>query len=353
MKIVVLAGGTSTERDVSLCSGSNIYHALKARGHQVILLDVYLGYETKEPVSENLFLEAIDWTKDIQGISESHPDLTHLKDLREDGGKSMFGPNVLTLCNMADIVFIGLHGANGEDGRVQAAFDLMGIPYTGTGYLSSALAMDKSISKQFFVKYGIPTPAGITLKNGEKVDPSSIRYPCMVKTTCGGSSVGVYRVDHPSDLEQALVAAYSFADDVIIEQFISGREFSVGVIDGKALPVIEMAPLQGFYDYRNKYQPGSTIETCPAELDAELTKEMQHYAELVCQVLGITSYARIDFVMDTKDASIFCLEANTLPGMTPISLLPQEAAAAGMSYEDLCEKIIEVSLTKADMRKEG
>lgn len=346
MKIVVLAGGTSTERDVSLSSGSNIYHALKARGHQAILLDVYLGYETEESLSESLFQEDIDWTKDIQGISESHPDLSHLKELRKDGGRSLFGPNVLALCNMADIVFIGLHGANGEDGRIQAAFDLMGICYTGTGYLSSALAMDKSISKQFFVRAGIPTPNGITLKNGEYVAPSSIQYPCMVKTTCGGSSVGVYRVDQASDLEEALKEAYSFADDVIVEQFISGREFSVGVIDGKALPVIEMAPLQGFYDYKNKYQPGSTIETCPAELNPKLTKQMQHYAEIVCEVLKIESYARIDFVMDAEDSSIYCLEANTLPGMTPISLLPQEAAAAGMSYEDLCEKIIEVSLSK-------
>jgi len=353
MKIVVLAGGTSTERDVSLSSGSKIYKALKARGHQAILLDVYLGYETEEPVTEALFSADIDWARDIQGISESHPDLSHLKELRRDGGRSMFGPHVLALCEMADIVFMGLHGANGEDGRIQAAFDLMGIKYTGTGYLSSALAMDKSVSKQFFVSAGIPTPAGITLKNGEDVDPASISYPCMVKTTCGGSSVGTYRVERPEELPQALKDAYAFADDVIVEQFISGREFSVGVIEGKALPIIEIAPLEGFYDYKNKYQPGSTIETCPADLEPDLTAKMQHYAEMVYEALKMEAYARIDFMLDTADQSIYCLEANTLPGMTPTSLLPQEAAVIGMSYEDLCEKIIEVSLAKGKHKEEA
>lgn len=346
MKIVVLAGGTSTERDVSLSSGSKIYYALKARGHQSILLDVYLGLDTKEPVTEALFESPVDWAKDIQAISESHPDLSRLKEQRRDGGRSMFGPNVLALCEMADIVFLGLHGANGEDGRIQAAFDLMGIRYTGTGYLSSALAMDKGLSKQLFREAKIPIPEGISLKNGQSVDPGTIPYPCMVKTVCGGSSVGTYRVDHPEDLANVLADAYTFGEDVIVEQFISGREFSVGVIDGKALPVIEIAPLEGFYDYKNKYQPGSTIETCPAELSGELTSRLQDYAEQVFKALKLTSYARIDFMMDSATQSFYCLEANTLPGMTPTSLLPQEAAVVGMSFEDLCERLIEVSLAR-------
>ena len=148
----------------------------------------------------------------------------------------------------------------------------------------------------------------------------------------------------PEELKKALDDAFAFGDDVIVEQYISGREFSVGVIDGKALPVIEIAPLQGFYDYKNKYQPGSTIETCPAELSPELTEKMQRYAEMAFEALGMRSYARMDFMMDAADQSIYCLEANTLPGMTPTSLLPQEAAVLGMSFEDLCEKLIEVSL---------
>ena len=345
MKIVVLAGGTSTERDVSLSSGSKIYYALKACGHHAILLDVYLGLETEAPVTDALFESPVDWAEDIQAVSESHPDLSNLKNQRKDGGRSMFGPNVLALCELADIVFLGLHGANGEDGRIQAAFDLMGIRYTGSGYLSSALAMDKSLSKQLFREAGIPAPAGISLKYGQTVDPASVPYPCMVKPVCGGSSVGDYRVDRPEALPGALQEAYTFAEDVIVEQFITGREFSVGVIDGKALPVIEIAPIQGFYDYKNKYQPGSTIETCPADLSAELTLQLQTYAEQVFEALKLTSYARIDFMMDTQDQSFYCLEANTLPGMTPTSLLPQEAAAVGMSFEALCEKLIAVSLS--------
>ena len=344
MKIVVLAGGTSTERDVSLISGSNIYRALKKKGHEAILVDLYLGYEGALPVNEDLFTADVEWDKDVTAISAEQPDLSHLKELRKDGGKSLFGPNVLTLCNMADIVFLGLHGANGEDGRVQAAFDLMGIPYTGTGYLSSALAMDKSLSKQLFRAAGIPTPKGITAKNGQQIDPASVPYPCMVKTTCGGSSVGTYRVEKPEELQQALDDAYSFGDDVIIEQFVSGREFSVGVVDGKAYPIIEIAPIHGFYDYKNKYQAGSTIETCPADLPADLTRSMQHYAEMVFEALGMRSYARMDFMLDTETLEMYCLEANTLPGMTPTSLLPQEAAALGMSFEDLCEELIRVSL---------
>lgn len=344
MKIVVLAGGTSTERDVSLISGSNIYRALKKKGHEAILVDLYLGYEGALPVNEDLFKADVEWDKDVTAISAEQPDLSHLKELRKDGGKSLFGPNVLTLCNMADIVFLGLHGANGEDGRVQAAFDLMGIPYTGTGYLSSALAMDKSLSKQLFRAAGIPTPKGITAKNGQQIDPASVPYPCMVKTTCGGSSVGTYRVEKPEDLPKALDDAYSFGDDVIIEQFVSGREFSVGVVDGKAYPIIEIAPIHGFYDYKNKYQAGSTIETCPADLPADLTRSMQHYAEMVFEALGMRSYARMDFMLDTETLEMYCLEANTLPGMTPTSLLPQEAAALGMSFEDLCEELIRVSL---------
>ena len=344
MKIVVLAGGTSTERDVSLISGSNIYRALKKKGHDVILVDLYLGYEGALPVNEELFKADVEWDKDVTAISAEQPDLSHLKELRKDGGKSLFGPNVLTLCDMADIVFLGLHGANGEDGRVQATFDLMGIPYTGTDYRSSAIAMDKSLSKQLFRMAGIPTPKGITAKNGQQIDPASVPYPCMVKTTCGGSSVGTYRVEKPEDLPQALDDAYSFGDDVIIEQFVSGREFSVGVVDGKAYPIIEIAPIHGFYDYKNKYQAGSTIETCPADLPKELTKKMQHYAEMVFEALGMRSYARMDFMLDTETLEMYCLEANTLPGMTPTSLLPQEAAALGMSFEDLCEELIRVSL---------
>ena len=345
MKIVVLAGGTSTEREVSLSTGNGVYKALKEKGHEVVLIDLYLGYET-DLLPETLFAQQTNCCGQILKISEQCPDLNALKSLRKDGGRSIFGPNVLTLCEQADIVFMALHGANGEDGRIQAAFDLMGIRYTGTDYLSSAISMDKGITKQFFRAHNVPTPKGITLKKGQAFDPADVGFPCMVKTCCGGSSVGVYKVENETALTDALKDAYSYENEVVIEQFVKGREFSVGVIEGKALPVIEIAPLVGFYDYKNKYQAGSAVETCPAVLTPEQTKEMQSYAEAAYASVGMQSYARFDFMMDEATGAMYCLEANTLPGMTPTSLLPQEAAAIGMSYPDLCEHIIAVSMKK-------
>lgn len=335
MKVVVLAGGTSTERDVSLISGSGIYRALKKNGHQVILLDVYLGYEGE---TEGIFEREYDWAENISAISEQNPDLNQIKAMRPDGAKNFFGPKVLSLCQEADAVFMALHGANGEDGKIQACFELMGIPYTGTDFVSAAMAMDKGITKDIFKAYDIPTPVGIRLKKGEE-ESEKVPFPCIVKACCGGSSVGVCIARDENEYEAAKEEAFRYDNEAVIEQFIEGREFSVGVMDGKALPVIEIAPKQGFYDYKNKYQAGSTVETCPAELTPEQTERMQNIAERVFGALRLKNYARMDFMMD-KDGNMYCLEANTLPGMTPMSLLPQEAAAIGMSYEELCEKIL-------------
>lgn len=340
MKIVVLAGGISTERDVSLSSGAMIYRALKKRGHQVILLDVYLGYEGED--SDRLFEKDEDWAKEISSVSETNPDIEQIKALRADGDKNFFGPGVIPLCQAADVVFLALHGENGENGKIQACFDLMGITYTGTDYVSSALCMDKELSKEIFTCHRIPTPESFSLKKGERErNPAS--FPCIVKACCGGSSVGVSIAFKQEDYPKALSEAFAYDDRVIVEQYIKGREFSVGVIDGKALPVIEIAPLQGFYDYKNKYQAGSTIETCPAQLSEEKTREMQGYAEKAFQALRLKNYARMDFMMG-QEGDIYCLEANTLPGMTPTSLLPQEAAAIGMDFEELCEKILETAV---------
>lgn len=340
MKIVVLAGGTSTERDVSLISGKNIYKALKEKGHQVVLLDVYLG--CKMDGVDDIFSLDVDWAREIKQIGESAPNLEEVKKLRTDGGKSFFGPNVLSICDQADVVFMGLHGANGEDGRIQATFDLLGIKYTGSNYVGATLSMDKGISKRIFAKENIPTPQGITYRKGQEM-PTQILFPAVVKTCCGGSSVGVYMVNNETELEKALSDAFTYEDEVVIEQYIKGREFSVAVIDGAALPVIEIEPKAGFYDYKNKYQAGATVETCPANLSEELTKKMQEYAVAAFHALYLSSYARMDFLME-EDGSMYCLEANTLPGMTPTSLMPQEAAQIGLTFGDLCEKLIEVSM---------
>lgn len=343
MKIVVLAGGISTERDVSLSSGTGIYRALKEKGHQVILVDVFLGIS--EEVSEDIFTSDKDWTADIRGISEKNPDISQIIAMRPDYRKSFFGPHVIEVCQMADITFLALHGAEGENGKIQACFDLLGICYTGTDHISSAMAMDKAIAKELFIQNGIPTPAGIHLKKGAE-DPMCVPFPLVVKCCNGGSSIGTVIVQDPKDYEAAKKEAFLYDNEIIVEQYIKGREFSVGVVDGKALPVIEIAPISGFYDYKNKYQAGSTIETCPALLPAEISGRMQVYAEQVFRALRLKNYARMDFMM-REDGYVFCLEANTLPGMTPTSLLPQEAAAIGLSYGDLCEWLIEISLRDA------
>ena len=173
----------------------------------------------------------------------------------------------------------------------------------------------------------------------------NLHLPCIVKPCCGGSSIGVTIVRDAAEFKAALDEAFRWENELVIEEFIEGREFSVGVIEGKALPVIEIAPIQGFYDYKNKYKAGSAVETCPAELPEEVSAQMRHYAEEVAKVIGLDTYSRSDFLLD-KDNKMYCLEANTLPGMTPTSLLPQEAAVVGVNFNELCEKLIEISMKK-------
>lgn len=348
MKIVVLAGGLSTERDVSFKTGEMVTKALRENGHQVILLDVFMGYSDKEEDLTGIFDRAEEVSVKVSSIPETAPDLEKVKAQRKDQSDNFFGPNVIELCRMADIVFMALHGENGENGKIQAAFDLFGIRYTGTGYLGSALAMNKGMAKQLFLENGIPTPRGTSLKRGEdaaKIETCGIHFPCVVKPCSGGSSIGVSIVHDKAEYEQALKEAFRWENELVIEEYVKGREFSVGVIDFQALPIIEIAPVEGFYDYKNKYKAGSTVETCPAELSEQITKEMQGYAEKVAEVLGLNTYSRTDFLLDAED-HIFCLEANTLPGMTPTSLLPQEAKVTGVDFNQLCEKLIESSMRK-------
>ena len=348
MKIVVLAGGLSTERDVSFKTGEMVTKALRENGHQVILLDVFMGYSDKEEDLTGIFDRAEAVSVKVAAIPETAPDLEKVKAQRKDQSDNFFGPNVIELCRMADIVFMALHGENGENGKIQAAFDLFGIRYTGTGYLGSALAMNKGMAKQLFLENGIPTPRGTSLKRGEdaaKIENCGIHFPCVVKPCSGGSSIGVSIVHDKAEYEQALKEAFRWENELVIEEYVTGREFSVGVIDFQALPIIEIAPVEGFYDYKNKYKAGSTVETCPAELSEQITKEMQGYAEKVAEVLGLNTYSRTDFLLDAED-HIFCLEANTLPGMTPTSLLPQEAKVTGVDFNQLCEKLIESSMRK-------
>ena len=346
MNIVVLAGGTSTERDVSLVSGMGVYKALKENGHNAILLDVFLGIDEVPETINSIFSIEKDWAKEIKSVANDAPDISEIKKQRKDQSNVFFGPNVLEICKVADIVFLALHGDCGENGKVQAAFDLLDIKYTGTDYFSSALAMDKAITKSIFIENNIKTPEGFVVKKEDTDNIPVPKLPAVVKVCNGGSSVGVYIVNTEDEYLKTIDKAFAYEDKVLVEQFIKGREFTDCVIDGTALPVVEIAPKEGFYDYKNKYQAGAAVETCPADISDELTAVIQEEAVKAYKALRIKTYARMDFMQDEATGKIYCLEANTLPGMTPTSLIPQEAKAIGKSYNDLCEWIINISLAK-------
>ena len=342
MRVVVLAGGISTEREVSIVSGTLVCQALREKGHQAILLDVFFGNDKID--MNNIFPDEYDIDDNVAYIKSFNDQMDTVKQQRLD----FFGQNVIAVCQAADIVFLALHGEQGENGKVQAAFDLHGIKYTGSGYLSSALAMDKGLTKKLFAINGIPTPIGIVLEkdnHSANITNCQMNFPVVVKPCCGGSSVGVTIVEDQASYEKAVQYAFTYEDEVVVEQYINGREFSVGIVDHEAYPVIEIAPLEGFYNYQNKYSAGATVETCPANLTKEQSEEMQSYALKGVDVLYIDGYARLVFMMN-EAGQMFCLEANTLPGMTPTSLLPQEAQVLGIDYPTLCEKLIAVSLKK-------
>jgi D-alanine-D-alanine ligase len=263
---------------------------------------------------------------------------------RGKDSKSRIGDNIIQVCRAADIVFMALHGADGEDGKIQALFELEGIKYTGTGSLGSAIAMNKGVAKQIFQQNNILTPVGIVVTKGAK-PYDNVGFPCVVKPRSGGSSVGTSVVNDISEYEKALELAFQVEDNAIVEQYISGRETDVGVIDGRALPPIEICPKTGFYDYKNKYQSGMTDEYCPADFDKQTTEKLKKAAVDVYNALMLEVYARMDFIVD-KDGKVWCLEANTLPGLTPMSLMPQEAAADGLDYDAFIAEIVSRSMKK-------
>ncbi|MBQ1821638.1 MAG: D-alanine--D-alanine ligase [Clostridia bacterium] len=342
MKIVVLAGGLSPERDVSFSSGTMAANALLSLGHQAILVDLFFGLPDWDGKTD-LFAGAEKLPP--YRVSESEPDLDSLRLSRKEGFNDYIGLNVPELCEQADIVYMALHGDCGENGKLQAFFDERGIRYTGSGAEGCRNAMDKWISKQLFLQAGIKTPRGTLLHAGDAIDPESLPLPCVVKPCNGGSSIGVSIVKERRDLYDALKLAFSMERSILVEEYVKGRELSCGVLGDIALPPIEIIPLHGFYDYRNKYQAGAAREVTPAEISPEATERIQSIALAVFRLLGLSVYGRVDFLL-TESGDAYCLEANTLPGMTPTSLLPQEAAVVGYSYEQLCDTIISMSLDK-------
>ena len=346
MKIVVLCGGLSNERDVSISSGTCAARALASVGHQVVLIDLFLGYTGPFNDPSEVFTGDMERFGKAM-IGTDSPDLKEIIALREDS-RVRVGPNVLTLCRAADIVFLALHGEEGENGQVQALLDLYGIKYTGSGYLGSAAAMNKEMSKALFHAGGILTPRGITLSKGE-APYADVGFPCVVKPCSGGSSVGTSIVRTSAAYSAALALAFQYENRVIVEKYIHGRELTVGVMDGVAMPVIEIIPKSGFYDYKNKYQAGATEELCPAPIGDAATRRVQRLAVEVGKALLIDTYYRVDFLWDTESDEMYCLEANTLPGLTPTSLIPQMARTEGISFAELCERIIQVSLKKYEV----
>jgi len=342
MKIVVIAGGLSPERDVSLSSGSMIANALIENGHSVCLLDSYEGAHNP---FESLFFDLRSGKRYYYAVPRHEPDLNQL--IAESGnGGTLVGPNVIDICRTADLTFLALHGDIGENGKLQAVFDVFGIKYTGTGYKGSLLAMDKDVSKQLMVKNNILTPPWILVHtDSERLFDGieTVGFPCVIKPCGCGSSVGVTMARSAEDLKPALESVKKYDHYALIEKMIEGRELSVGILGSQALPAIEIIPNEGFYDYKNKYQPGLTKEICPAGIPGETMDHLKETALLVHKTLCLRGYSRIDFMLDAAGEA-YCLEANTLPGMTPTSLLPQEAAAVGISYAGLCEKIVELAM---------
>lgn len=344
MRIVVLAGGTSTERDVSISSGLLVSAALREKGHHVVLLDVFTGYEKDILDVDKLFQQNYSFT-DSAKVGETISDIDEVREQRRNKTNRFIGENVIDICTYADITFFALHGGEGENGQLQATFDLLGLKYTGSGYLGSALAMNKGLTKSVLIQKKVLTPRGEIFKSIEDAAGWRI-FPCVVKPCSGGSSVGITIVETQEDFMRSVREAFAYGEsEIVVEQYVKGREFAVGVVGGKALPPIEIIPKAGFYDYKTKYQAGAAVEQCPADITPEQDRIMRQAALDTFEALHLQSYARMDFILD-KGNNAYCLEANTLPGMTPTSLLPQEAAVEGVNYADLCELIIEESMKK-------
>ncbi len=330
LRIAVLMGGTSSERDVSLASGIRITEALRARGHEVVAVDTVSG-----------ILSSGDEQKLMAGgvVKTSPPDTKALVRMNA----AMQG--TLRSLPQADVLFLALHGGQGEDGTLQALLDLTGVPYTGSGHLASALAMDKDLSKHLFRAAGVPTADWLMAPATAEQVSKTLGFPVIVKPSKQGSTVGLSIVRTPEELQPAIDEAFEHDDEVMIEQFIAGRELTVGVLGDQTLPVGEIIAKHEIYDYECKYTPGMAVEEFPAKLTQEETATVQRLARLAFDALKLRGYARIDFRMAT-DGTFYCLEANTLPGMTQTSLIPQAAAAAGISFPELCDRIVQLALER-------
>ena len=334
MRIAVLLGGNSEERDVSLVSGLQVAAALRDAGHLVVAFDTSAG--VLSAVEEEGILES--------GVARQ-PSGSAPPDLFDTGGvAALTGHPQL---REVDLFFLALHGGKGEDGTVQALLDLIGKPYTGSGMEGCVLAMDKDLSKRLFRDAGVLTPDWITGDPEPDLVVTRLGVPVIVKAARGGSSLRLLLVRDRSGLEPAREEARGFADRVVWERYVTGREFTVGIVGDEALPVGEIVPEHEIFDYECKYQSGMAREIFPAELPGEVARRLQKLALEVHQLLRLRDFSRVDFVVDDEGRP-WCLEANTLPGMTSNSLLPKAARAAGISFPELCDRIANLARARAD-----
>jgi len=333
LKIAVLMGGNSAERDVSLSSGAGIIQGVLAAGHEAISIDTALG---PGQLSAQKRAEA-------SGIKAVPPSTEELELIPSEAAiQTVSSPDMREV----DLIFIALHGGMGENGTIQAVLDILEIPYTGSGVLASSVAMDKHISKKIFIASGIRTPDYFVLKSGEIKDEQkliaivrdTIGFPVVVKPNDQGSSVGLDISFEPGTLFAISRRALEYSPQLLFEKYIPGRELTVAILDEQPLPVIEMRPHDGFYDYQHKYTAGMTEYICPAPLTDEETKRVQELGLMAFRALNCEGYARVDFRM-SPEGELFCLEVNTLPGMTATSLVPKAAKAAGIEFPELLDRI--------------
>jgi D-alanine-D-alanine ligase len=329
MKIAVLMGGTSAEREVSLASGQAVVKALRERGHDVRTIDTARGFVPQDQEAGLL----------PEGVHSAPPSGT------EQALELLQLASVPELRD-AEVAFLALHGGAGEDGTIQALLQTAGIRYTGSGPLGSGIAMDKDVTKRLLRDSQVPTlPWRVARAPDFTYDQDTIEdligFPLIVKPSKQGSSVGLFVVQDPEGLADAVRQASEFDTEVMIERYAKGRELTVSIIGDQALPPVEIRPKKGIYDYESKYTPGMTEYLCPAPLDEELVAQMQAYALRAFRVLKLRGYGRIDFILAKEQ--LFCLEANTLPGMTATSLFPKAAKAAGIDFPELCDRIVRMA----------
>lgn len=355
LKIVVLGGGISTERQVSLVTATSVCKALRSLGHKAIFVDMFMGMENYDGALEAAFDVPDGFCSELS-VGRQAPDIEAVKASRKFHSPSRLGKNVLEICTMADCVFLGLHGADGEDGKIQAALDLLGVPYTGSDPLSSAMAMDKAVAKRVMDSFGIRTAPWQEISYTAADIPrllDTLPLPCAVKVVNGGSSIGVELPNTRAELEAALRSVLKYGNRVVVEEKISGIEVTVPVLGDRCLSPIEIVPPEGTsFDYVAKYQSGSegASEICPARISEKDRQTVSEAALKFHRALGLSVYSRSDFILD-REGRAWCLEVNTLPGMTPNSLIPKAARLEGLDYAHLCEKIVELSVAARSARQ--